>query len=227
MDPAEEGKPTNPWLNVFCRPKEVAKSFCMKKPNYHLGWLSGVFGLLWLLEFMQNISAGMHYRLWVILVTAVVLAVPAGYIALSVSAAFIFWTGKMLGGKATYEAVRSALAWSKVPEVVGLLGWLVLLIVYGANVFIPAFVQKTYSFEYFTLPTGIMIFQVIFAVWGFVVLLHLLGKVQGFSPWLALINVILKAIVLAVIATILLWFFTSVTFVGTIGVKVVQEMLKF
>lgn len=207
-------KSTTPWIRVFTDPRGVAKEYAAERSNYGLGWISGIYGFLVLLECLQNLSAGTHYALWVVILFSLFFAIPAGYITLSIAAGLIWWTGKLLNGKASFTAIRSALAWSKIPEVVGLLGWVLLMMVYKANVFVPAFIQKTYNFSYFTLPTGVMIFQIIFSLWGFIILLLLLSEVQGFSAWLALINVILKSIVLAILAAAMLWFFTSATYVG-------------
>lgn len=222
----EERSVINPWLKVFTSPREVAREYSLARPDYGFVCISAIYGLLTLFQCLQNISAGTHYPLWIIMAFSIIFAIPAGYIALSISAWLLLWTGKLLGGKGNFSTIRSALAWSKIPEMVGILGWILLMMVYGANVFIPAFIQKTYNFNYFTLPTGVIIFQIVFSIWGFIVFLQLLAEVQGFSAWLALINVILKAIVLAVFATVILWLATSVTYVGTIGIQLMQEMLK-
>jgi hypothetical protein len=222
----KERSAINPWFKVFTNPRSVAKKYCLSKSNYGLTSISGIYGFLILLQCLQNFSVGTHYNIWIITLFSLVFAIPVGYVTLSISAWLLFWTGKLLGGEGEFSTIRSALTWSKIPEIVGILGWILLMVVYGSNVFIPAFIQKTYNFNYFNLPTGVMVFQIVFSFWSFVVLLQLLAEVQGFSAWLALINVILKAIVLAVFATVIFWFLTSVTYVGSVGIQHLQEVLK-
>jgi hypothetical protein len=44
-------------------------------------------------------------------------------------------------------------------------------------------------------------------VWGFIILLHTLGEVQGFSAWKALVNVIIPVVIVVGAWLLLGWIF--------------------
>lgn len=202
-----EGKSSmQPWLQIFTRPREVAKQICALTPNKGLLAISAVYGFFVLIETMQNIGAGLQYKLEAILLFALVLAIPIGYLSLSFSAWMLWWTGKLIKGQANFVTIRSALTWSKIPELVALIGWFVMIAVYGLQVFVPAFIDKSYTFNQFSLPTTVMVLQIGFTLWGFIALLQTLAEVQKFSIWYALLNVVLKSLLLAIFGAALMWF---------------------
>ena len=118
-----------------------------------------------------------------------------GVVALYGFASLYGWTGRMLGGHANSIEVRAALAWAQIPiiaaAVIGIAGAL-------AGVPYPDLVPG--ALPHFTRSFGeLALLELFFGWWGFIVSLHTLGEVQGFSAWRALGSILLGVLVMIVI----------------------------
>jgi len=101
--------------------------------------------------------------------------------------------------------VRAAYAWSCVPLVLSGVIWILLIISFGASLFMSPPVEQI-------LPAGQALFimilllgKVILSIWSLVIYLNALAEVQKFSILRAIGNVIVSAIALG-IALGILWF---------------------
>ncbi|GAB4193461.1 MAG: hypothetical protein Tsb0015_16240 [Simkaniaceae bacterium] len=182
----------NPWLHIWVHPRNTIQKIIERNPNYRLTALSFIYGFPWLLSVAQSFSLGRFYSAWAILLVALVLAIPVGYILISISAFFFMWLGKLIRGAGGFLTIRSAIAWANVPNAVSIVIWLILAGFFKEAAFNSDFAKET---SYAGYLMGAFLIQVIFAVWAFILLLHTLGQVQNFSAWMALLNTILVGIV--------------------------------
>ena len=112
------------------------------------------------------------------------------------------------GGVGSFEHLRAVVASSNVPNVVNLLMWVILLVVFRAAVFRREFVDTTFVGYQVGLVFLIFLVQTIVSIWGFVILLLGLSQVQKFSIWKAVLNVVIPtAIVFGIIwgASFIIW----------------------
>ncbi|MCB1117130.1 MAG: YIP1 family protein [Chlamydiia bacterium] len=195
----------NPWWKMWIRPRETIRQIVKTNPNYRLVWLSLVYALPSLFYLAQKLSWGVNLNFWLILLICVALAIPVGFIGFCINSFLIMLTGKLVKGKGTFKEIRAAFAWSSVPNTVNIALWLILIITFGSHVFLANFPTMLYSSVHGAILQLALILQLAVAIWMFVIFLHALGEVQGFSAWMAFLNVILGIIVWVVFIYLLTW----------------------
>jgi hypothetical protein len=197
----------NPWIGMWVRPRETIRAILSYNKSYLLMLLYWIYGFPLLLQFAQNFSLGDQYSLGAIVGAAVVGAIIIGFIGINLGAWLFHWTGRWIGGAGSFQDIRAAVAWSAVPNVVGIAIWLIQLAMFG---------NKVFSLMYFNMPLVGMqlsvtyicsVVSVVIMIWGLVILLKAVGEAQRFSAWKALLNVFLPFIVIFIGLKLLIWLF--------------------
>ncbi|MCI0382530.1 MAG: YIP1 family protein [Chlamydiae bacterium] len=195
----------NPWIQIWTSPRQTIRTIVSFDPKYRFWLLSSIYGFPMLLHLMQNFSLGQTTNLYMILILALVLAPFVGALGIMVASGLMMWTGRWIGGKAGFYPIRTAVAWSNVPNLVGIVLWLILVVVFGKELFTEDFHQSAFAGrELFTVST-IFLLQTVVAIWSFVILLKGLGEVQGFSIWKSLLNVLIPFFMIGILIWLLSW----------------------
>lgn len=196
-----------PWLSIWTRPRQTIRQIVSKNPKSQFTILSGVYGFPMLLHLAQNFSLGLQYSEMAILIGALVLCVFIGMLGISVGSALILWTGRWIGGKGSFQTIRSAVAWSNAPNIVNVVLWLILINHFRQALFIETFGQSQFAGSEMTFVSTIFILQTIVAIWSFVILLKTVGEVQGFSAWKGLLNVLIPFFIIGIAVWLISWLF--------------------
>ena len=195
----------NPWFKMWTRPRETIRAIVKANPNFRLVWLSLVYSLPSMFYVAQKLSWGASVNFWLILGVCALLAIPIGFIGFCLNSFLLMLTGKLLKGKGSFKDIRAAFAWSSVPNVVNIALWVLLFIAFGSHVFLHNFPSMLYAGVHGAILQGALILQLVVAIWMLVIFLHALGEVQGFSAWMALLNVVLALILWMVVFFVLGW----------------------
>ncbi|MES2344698.1 MAG: Yip1 family protein [Chlamydiota bacterium] len=198
---------TNPWLKMWVKPRETIREIIQVDPKYHIYLLSGIYGFATLLHFSQNFSLGAYLPWGAVLLGSLVFSVFIGLIGFGIAGKLIEWTGRLLGGKGSFQQIRAALAWSNVTNIVSILMWLLLVASFRGAVFLESFAESTFVGSALAVVLLAFLVQAVASVWGFVILVKSIGEVQGFSAWKGLLNVVIVFILVAIIVWILAWIF--------------------
>jgi hypothetical protein len=182
-------------FTVMTDPRGFIRDVPRKKIGTMPIFLAWVLGMVYLLREATALQVSNTYSFWLILLVAVVLAIPVAYVGMYVFAFFIFWSGKLFKGKGAYKELFTAAAFGRVPEFFVLLSWFFLLTYYGKG----AFNWQTITTGASLYVTALLIAQLVFYVWGFVISLHTVGEVQKFSAWMSLWNYILAYLLMFVV----------------------------
>jgi hypothetical protein len=129
--------------------------------------------------------------MWAVFLGSLIACTFLGVIGISFGAFLLHITGKMLGGKGSFQEVRASLAWSNVPNFVTVVMWFVLLSVFGTVVFTKGFSEMQFVGYQSGILFLIMLLEVIISIWGLVILVNALAEVQQFSIWKAIVNVVI------------------------------------
>ena len=193
-----ETTPLNPWFSMWLHPRRTIRQIVETNPDRLVLLLAAVGGIVEALINASSDSKGENMSLQAILLTALIGGPLMGVIGLWLGGALLRWTGGWIGGQADSRRIRATLAWANVPLVWSLLLWIPALLLFGAELFATA----TPILDASTMLSGLyMVFSFgigIVSIWAFVVFLHALGEVQGFSAWKALGNSILAGLVVLV-----------------------------
>lgn len=198
----------NPWLTIWLKPRETIASIVKFNPKYRLWVLAVLSGLPMLLHFSQGALLGKEHSVLGILIAIALFSFLSGILTITVGSLLCFWTGKWIGGKATFSTTRTAVAWSNAPHLVTILMWVLLIVAFKETLFNGQYLETQHSGLQLTL-IGAGLVQFVCSIWSMVILVKGLAEVQGFSAWKGLLNVVLAVVVvfllLWVLALLLTW----------------------
>jgi len=204
------GKHTlNPWFSIWTKPRDTIQKIVDEDPYKFVIFLAALSGFYEQLHQATGNSQGDSWSLPTILLFAVFAGSIMGIIVLYIWSALLRWTGKWIGGKASPENIRAAVAWSSVPKLWGLALWIPALAILGEEVFTSdtSMLEETPALLYMA-----FVFAAIWVttwIWAFIVFLKCLGQVQGFSAWKAMGNTILAGVIPFVIFAVIFIFFPA------------------
>jgi hypothetical protein len=174
----------DPFLSLWLQPRATIRKIVDSDPSKHVFWLVCVAAFFNCLNQASARSIGDQVPTGALILIGAVLsplAIPLVYLGAMLGK----WTGSKLGGVATREQVRAALAWSGVPVIAwSLLAWPLQLIMFGDEVF-----QSTTPRMETTGPTvlfGFLLAGVVALIWSSVVGIKCFAEVHRFSAWRAI-----------------------------------------
>ena len=188
----------NPWFSMWVHPRRTIRQIVATNPDRLVLILAAVGGIVQALANAESKSTGDKESLTSILLISLILGPIGGIVGLWVGGSLLHWTGGWIGGQAGSRRVRTALAWSQVPSIWGLLLWIPAILLFGAELFMKATPIIDASSLLSALYLVFSIGTAVIGVWSCVVFLHSLGEVQGFSAWKALLNSLLAMLVVAI-----------------------------
>lgn len=185
----------SPFLTIWIRPRDTIRRIVDTNPTRHVLLLAALSGAAESLD--RAIGEGMGDRVSLPIVLVIVLALGpiGGIVTLYVGGWLLRRTGSWLGGVATVEEVRAALAWATIPTTLSrFLSSLVLIAVFRDEAFTTltpstdALLAARPLLELLVgvLLVGIVVVGVVLGVWSLVISLKCLGEVHRFSAWRAL-----------------------------------------
>ena len=175
------GHSASPWISIWLQPRATIQEIVDTDPR----GLPAIFSI------------------------AIVAGAIGGILSLFVFGVLIRWTGRWLGGTASYEQVRAAIAWSLVPYLWVSLMWIPELLLLGEEMFTTEMPRLEANPVLAFVFLGLVIVELVGVAWALVVYLKCLGQVQGFSAWKALGNLLLAALIFVV--PILVVIFVSIS----------------
>ena len=201
----------NPWLSIWVNPRKTIRALVEYDVSFCFIVMCAIYGFLYMLQISQFLALGQSSSLLIIIILSAVLAIPAGYIVFNISSFFAFLLGKLIKGKGSFKQIRAATYWSTVPMVVVLLFWIFCIIINGNSLFVPGY-EKRLVESAATINIVISIAQFVLAIWGLIIYLHALGEVQGFSAWMALLNVFLAGLTIFILLFLISWGVSALTY---------------
>jgi hypothetical protein len=188
----------NPFLTIWTRPRATIRGIVDTNPILHVVPLAMAGGVVQTIDRAVQRNAGDVLSLPAIIALAVFLGPIGGLIGLFVGGWFTRTAGRWLGGRATPEQVRAAIAWSFIPGLATIPILIVQIGFFGRELFTQS--KLTVGSDGFLtlvlMATGVL--EVVLGIWSFVILLKCVGEVQGFSAWKALGSLILIVLVIFV-----------------------------
>lgn len=185
----------NPWLTIWTRPRQTLRKILNTNPSKQLAWLYVIYALPITLYFAQVGSFGVQFPAPLVFLLAFILAFVLGFIGIHIGSAFLFWTGKWLGGVGTFKEVRAAVAWSNVPNLVNCLTWIISGCIFGKALFLASFPYLPITDGQRLYMTGVFIAQLVVAVWSLILFFHTVAEAQGFTLWRAFLSAVLALVI--------------------------------
>lgn len=189
----------NPWLSIWVKPRQTIRSIVNYNVSYRFLAICSILGFLQVLICYTFFPTVPFLRGLLILPLPILfmLALLFEYFHFTISAAFLYWGGKMLKGKGSFKQIRAAIYWASVPRIATFgLSILLGLIIAALCVVKPSFFKPIFIVG---LMWGLSISSI---CWAVVILVCTLVEVQKFSTWRTILNIILAIIFWAVLLII-------------------------
>jgi hypothetical protein len=194
---ADPAAPLNPWLTIWIWPRKTIREIVDADPGYRVTLLAMLAGFAQALSEATSENMGDTLSLPIIFLLCAILGPIGGLISLYVMAGLWRLTGSWLGGKASSQEVRAAIAWSSVPVIWAMLLWIPYLAIFREEMFTSAMPRTESSLLLLLLLLGFGLVEIVIGLWRIVVLLQCLGEVHRFSAWRALGAFILGPLLIA------------------------------
>ena len=188
----------NPWFSIWTKPRATMRSILDSDPKQMNILLVALGGIGSLMSSAIEESAALGLSLPVLFISIVILGAVVGIISWYIISALIKLTGRWIGGAGDIVAIRSAAAWSNIPSIYLLAVSVVLMLIFGAELYSssPDSASMTISMAYALMGVGVI--TMVIGIWAMVIYCKILGEAQGFSAWKALLNSILAMLVIAI-----------------------------
>lgn len=183
--------PINPWLMIWTKPKEVIRTLVNSDVRFRFFIMCMLYGLPIALQMNQAYSLGKVMPLVPLVVISLALSPIFGVIGIYYSSAFLFWLGKLLGGKAQFLEIRCAVAWANITNIASILVWGISIAKCGITAF---YYEFPYRMPYIWSIASSVLFAIA-GIWGIVMLIYMLSEIQKFSTWKAIANLALAFLV--------------------------------
>lgn len=186
----------NPFLAIWVRPRRTIRAIIDVNPLQHVWGLAAISGVYQTLDRLIGQSIGVSLTLPITLLLTLLIGAFGGIISLIISSVLFSWSGRKLGGVGKSTDVRAALAWASVPDGVLLLISLLLIMLYGQNVFSAstAWVQGS---AIIVLGVATLV-SIILLIWRVVLSVHCLAEVHQFSAIKSILAFILGTLIIAI-----------------------------
>lgn len=205
--------PMDPWRDVWTRPRETVRHLVREGADGRILAIAALCGIGAVLNQASRRNVADFVNMSDIMMLALLVGPAIGALTLYAGAWLTAWTGRFLGGDASPEPLRIALAWSAVPNAVAAALWLLAALLMGRDLFssaAPGLVSPLLVLPLLVFGLVLMVL----GVWSLYLMAQAVTEVQGYaSAWRGLGNVILASL-LVIVAVMLLGFVLIVGFLG-------------
>jgi hypothetical protein len=191
----------NPWLTIWTSPRETIKKIVAKDPNQSIWILASIIGFGYLYDLAMELPGFVV----LVLLPMAVLSPFLGMVLLNIEAWIYLKVGEWLKGRAKFQVVRAAGAWSSIPMIP------LIPVIMGLEL-IPFIRDVSISSAAFLVSLYIALLTVLFVliVWSIVIQIGTISQVQRFSICRATVNVmaalIMSTILWLIIRSIFMFF---------------------
>jgi hypothetical protein len=183
----------NPWLSIWTQPRRTIR-YVLDTDSDPDGVSLAIAVFYMLTQLLYSLFDGEGpggTNAGIIVGTLIASAIVYGVVRLYIYAAAVRWCGRLLDGKGTATEIRAAISWGRLPVVFSLALWISALLVLQFDTSAFSFTNPNGSFA----PTAVAIFfacaVALLEIWAFVLQLHCLSEVQGFTIGVAFLNLAL------------------------------------
>ncbi|OAD20392.1 membrane protein containing Yip1 domain protein [Candidatus Thiomargarita nelsonii] len=179
---------------IWTKPRATIRKIVDTDPNHQVILLASLYGITNALSNITKPEVLGLMPIWGFLLLAVIVGPILGIIGLYIGSALLHLTGRWIGGTASRQHLRTAIAWAMIPNIFAIPIILLMLLIFVW--FESNNVQGTMFFAVSLIIIGIS--MIILGFWSMIILLKCVGEVQGFSAWKALGNSILAFLIVFV-----------------------------
>ena len=196
------GEELNPWISIWTKPRATIRQIVDTRPTYMVLPLAMLSGVAQVLDNASSRNLGDRAPLAAVIAAAVIIGPLSGLLTLFLFGALMRWTGSWLGGVATSQQIRAALAWGRLPGVCVLAIWIPLLVLFGNDVFSEDIESRPDPAMALGAIVVLGLAGLVLGIWQAVLVIKCLAEVHQFSAWKGLGTMLLAGLVIFAIIII-------------------------
>lgn len=185
----------NPWISMWTHPRRTVQELVSYKPTYGFYILSVIVGWPAAIQIAQIYNLSEFLSFPVILLITVLASPLLGAIGIVIFSGLLYWTGKSLGGVASFAEVKCATAWSNITGLFSVFIYILLIAYFQGGWFCPSWVNMPVDRYMAYILFTLFVLQVVFFIWTIYLFIQSIAQVQRFSVWKALGSVIMAVLV--------------------------------
>ncbi len=135
----------NPWWRIWMQPRETIRHLVATDPKMHFWILAVFYGVIRAASWSLQVTLGDYFSPSGVAVFILLGGAVAGIIGIYLTAWLLELVGKVFGGPANGQHIRTVLAWAAIPmNVLVFVGFLPLLALFGSGAFTSTDPQARY-----------------------------------------------------------------------------------
>jgi signal peptidase I len=172
--PHDTSQYLSPWFSIWTRPRDTISYVLARDPRRHVLLLAAIGGIAALVNHLFQTGGRAGLVGWPVAVAIAVGGAFLGIVGLYLNGLLLRLSGTLFGGSATQAQIRAVIAWALLPSILAfsLCVLALLWLAYIAGGVAPR-----------GLVPALQAITLILGIWGFVILLLMLARAQGFSFW--------------------------------------------
>lgn len=194
----ETERAPNPWMSIWTAPRNTMQQLLDTDPSRHVWTIAALSGVARFLTTAGRQDLGERYGVLAIVLGAAVIGPVMGVVGVGLTAFFVRWTGRWIGGQGDAAAVRAAVAWSQVPFVCGLAIWPPTVLALGSDVFRSGPPDIDGIAPLVAIHMSFVATRMLLQIWSLGLLFPCIAQAHGFSILRALANVAITTVVMLV-----------------------------
>lgn len=182
----------NPFKTIWLAPRQTVRRIVDFNPALYVVALIAIVGINKSLDRASGKYMGDKLPFPAILAAALLIGPLGGFFSMWVYSHLIRLSGRLLGGIASREQIKAAMAWATVPTLVVTVLWIPKLLLFGDELFrreTPRMDESTWAIGALIGFAGV---ELVLGVWTVVLMCNTVAEVQGYrSAWRGLGNMTL------------------------------------
>lgn len=185
----------HPVKNIWLRARETIEDALPYTKKKQVFVLIALFGVMIGLNQAAVKGLGDRMPLGGIVISSLIIGPLMGAFVWWILGGVFLWTGRLLGGQATWRETRGAFAWATIPYSAQLVLWVVQLPIFGHELFTDATPTIDNSIPLLALYVLFGLLEMALSIWFFVTLSQGLAAAHNFSSWLGFFSIILPVLI--------------------------------
>lgn len=183
-------------LMIFLRPRPSIREIIRKNNKFAEFLLIVLVGFSYSLDKASISGAGDTLEFYYLIPICLIAGIPYGFLQIYFWSSLLFMFGILLNGKASFQEIVTAVSWSSLPVVIGLLIWIPELYFFGGYELFQSDMPTLSASESLSgLYVYFLYFEGMLSACWYLLLIPMLSEVQKITIKKSLINAFLPLII--------------------------------
>jgi hypothetical protein len=212
----------NPWLTMWTQPRATIRGIVETDPSKNVSMLVIISGITGAMNNAMQRNTGDQLGLPGVLIASLIGGMLGGALWIWIFGGLTTWTAHWIGGNATTQETRAALAWGAMPNVVIFAMLVMATMVFGISLYQKEMANDGSLMIQGLALIGLGLSELVLGIWSLVITCKAIGEVNRFSAWkgfgaMLLSGLVVVGIVIAIVVLVLVMIFAMKGSIGMLS----------